>query len=218
MKNLELLYDKYPILKDINEHNEKIIDKNAQFKMLYSNEYISSAKGVCQGILFVASGTLKIQRLSEDGEETSLYDIKEGDICHEALSCLLDFRSLNIVGTAILDSIICIIPIDIVKQYLLKDSEFLKYIYEDLYRKFNVVIEKREEKNHNSLQTRLIKTLISKNSKIIYGTHRDLALEIDSTREVVSRNLKLIEKEEYIKIERGKITILKDLNEFLSTI
>ena len=86
-------------------------------------------------------------------------------------------------------------------------------MYEDLYKKFNIIIQKREDKNHNSLQTRLIKLLISKNSKIIYGTHRDLALEIDSTREVVSRHLKLIEKEGYIKIERGKIIVLKDLNE-----
>ena len=75
------------------------------------------------------------------------------------------------------------------------------------------MIQKREDKNHNSLQTRLIRLLISKNSRVIYGTHKDIALEIDSTREVVSRHLKLIEKEGYIKIERGKIVILKDLNQ-----
>ena len=112
-----------------------------------------------------------------------------------------------------MNSTICIIPIEIVRNYLIKDLQFLKYMYEDLYEKFNIIIQKREDKNHNSLQTRLIKLLISKNSKIIYGTHRDLALEIDSTREVVSRHLKLIEKEGYIKIERGKIIVLKDLNE-----
>ena len=216
MSNLEILYDKYPILKIINDNNENIIDKSAKFNRLELNEYISSANGTCKGILFVVSGRIKIQRLSEDGDETSLYEIKEGELCHEALSCLLNFKPLNIIGTAVINSTICIIPMEIVKDYLFKEAEFIKYMYEDLYRKFNIKIKKREDKNHNSLQTRLIRLLISKNSRVIYGTHKDLALEIDSTREVVSRNLKLIEKEGYIKIERGKIIIKKDLNEIFN--
>lgn len=213
MSNLEILYNKYPILKIINDNNENIIDKSAKFNRLELNEYISSANGTCQGILFIVSGRIKIQRLSEDGDETSLYEIKEGELCHEALSCLLNFKPLNIIGTAVINSTICIIPMEIVKGYLFKEAEFIKYMYEDLYRKFNIMIQKREDKNHNSLQTRLIRLLISKNSRVIYGTHKDIALEIDSTREVVSRHLKLIEKEGYIKIERGKIVILKDLNQ-----
>ena len=60
-----------------------------------------------------------------------------------------------------------------------------------------------------------IKLLISKNSKIIYATHNELAFEVDSAREVVSRNLKRIEKRGYIELERGKILILKDLKEIL---
>ena len=56
---------------------------------------------------------------------------------------------------------------------------------------------------------------MSKNSKSIYATHSELAFEIDSTREVVSRSLKKIEKQGFIKMLRGKIQILKDLNELL---
>ena len=58
---------------------------------------------------------------------------------------------------------------------------------------------------HESLESRLIRLLINKNSKIIYATHSELAFEIDSVREVVSRKLKSIEKRGYIKLERGKI-------------
>ena len=57
--------------------------------------------------------------------------------------------------------------------------------------------------------------LINKNSKIIYATHSELAFEIDSAREVVSRKLKNIEKRGYIKLERGKIVIIKNLKEIL---
>lgn len=93
------------------------------------------------------------------------------------------------------------------------DDEFLLYIYEDLYGKFSAVLENKENMIHESLETRLIKLLISKNSKIIYATHSELAFEVDSVREVISRNLKSIEKRGYIKLERGRIIVLKDLNE-----
>lgn len=88
-------------------------------------------------------------------------------------------------------------------------------MYKDLYNKFNIVIENKERIIHESLESRLIRLLINKNSKVIYATHSQLAFEIDSVREVVSGKLKGLEKSGYIKLERGKIVILKELNEVL---
>lgn len=209
------LFKVYPILKAINEKNNNVIKNNMQIKTLFANENISSAKGICGGVVFVVQGKIKIQRINKEGEETNLYDIKEGELCHEAFSCLLNYKSLNIVGTSLVDSTLVMISVEVVKEYLLKDSEFLSYMYSDLYKKFSNIIDKREEKIHEPLEKRLIKLLLNKNSNIIYATHKDLALEIDSTREVVSRKLKHIEKMGYIKLQRGKIVIIKDLNTFM---
>jgi CRP/FNR family transcriptional regulator len=185
---------------------------------VYSDEYVSSTDGTCQGILFVINGTIKIQRINKNGGETNLYNLEQGQFCHEALSCLSSLDSLNITGKAIQDSKVCIIPFDTVRKYFIQDNEFLLYMYKDLYGKFNSVIENKEEMIHESLESRLLNFLINKNSKIIYVTHSQLAFEVDSVREVVSRKLKSIEKKGYIKLERGKITILKDLKEILNKI
>ena len=193
-KDIKSLYDMYPVLKKIDENNNEIISTQAIFKTVYSDEYVAGAEETCQGVLFVIKGTIKIQKINKDGEETNLYNIKQGEFCHEALSCLSNLESLNIAGKAIQDSKVCIIPFDIVGRYFIQDNEFLLYMYKDLYKKFNTVIENKEEMIHESLETRLIKLLISKNSNIIYATHNELAFEIDSVREVVSRRLKSIEK------------------------
>ncbi len=214
-KDMRSLYDIYPVLKKIDENNNEIISTQAIFKTIYSDEYVAGAEETCQGVLFVIKGIIKIQKINEDGEETNLYNIKQGEFCHEALSCLSNLKSLNIAGKAIQDSEVCIIPFDIVGKYLIQDNKFLLYMYKDLYNKFNAVIENKEEIMHESLEVRLIKFIIDKNSKIIYITHSELAFEVDSVREVVSRKLKSIEKRGYIKLERGKIVILKDLNEIL---
>lgn len=127
----------------------------------------------------------------------------------------MNCKSLNIIGKAIQDSKICIIPFDVVNQYLLQDTLFLQYIYKDLYSKFKTIINSKEEVKHESLTNRLVKLLIDKKSKNIYLTHNDLAFELDSSREVISRKLKELEKKGYLKLSRGKIQIQKDLNEML---
>ena len=215
LENIKALFESYPILSNINKKNNEVINKQAIFKTLYADEYVNSAEGTCLGILFVIKGTIKIQKINSEGEETNLYNIRQGEFCHEALSCLAHFESLNIIGKAIQDSEVCIIPLEIVRLHFMRDNEFLSYIYEDLHKKFKSILENKEEIIHESLETRLVKLLINKNSSIIYATHSELAFEIDSAREVVSRKLKNIEKRGYIKLERGKIVIIKNLKEIL---
>ena len=209
------LYEAYPILAQIDKSNDNLISERAIFKKLYCDEYLTTEEDECIGFLFVISGSIKIQKLNEKGEETNLYNVERGQLCHEALSCFMNCHSLNITGRAVQDSIICIIPFDIVNKYLLYDSSFLQYIYKDLYNKFKIIINAKEDVKHESLSNRLIKLLIAKRSKNIYLTHNDLAFELDSAREVVSRKLKALEKMGYLKLNRGKIQIEKDLNELL---
>lgn len=215
-KNIEVLYKAYPVLKEINEGNNGIIEKNIFFKQVNAEEYLLSTANNCPGLLFVIRGIVKIQRINLDGGETNLYNIESGDLCHEALSCLLKYQPLDIVGKALIDSEICILNFDIVKTVLLKDNSFLQYMYQDIYRKFGMIIENKEKIMHEDLETRLLKLLISKKSNIIYAKHSELALEVDSTRESVSRKLKTIESLGYINITRGKIVVLKDLKELLN--
>lgn len=209
------LYEAYPILEEIDKFNDGIILKNTVYKEMFADEYLSTYGGGCSGFIFVISGNIKIQRINEDGEETNLYDIGRGQLCHEALTCFVENKPLNIIGKAIQASVICIVPFEVVNKYLLSDVRFLKHVYKDLHDKFNLIIGTKEEIKHESLRNRLIKLLMKSSSNIVYTTHSELAFELDSAREVVSRKLKELEKQGYILVSRGKITILKDLKQII---
>ena len=162
--NIKLLYELYPVFKKIDENNNGIIAEKAHFNTLDAEEYFSSVKDVCRGIIFVLKGNINIRRVNSEGDETNLYNITDGELCHEALSCVLKYKSLNIVGTAVQKSTVCIIPIEIINKYLITNNEFLSYMYKDIYEKFTYIIEKRENKNHKSLEERIISYLVKKNS------------------------------------------------------
>jgi CRP/FNR family transcriptional regulator len=214
-ENLELLYKSYPVLLEINKRNSGIIENNISFRKVIAEEYLLFSANTCPGFVFVIKGLVNIQKINLDGEETNLYNIKSGDLCHEALSCLLNYQPLNILAKALVDSHIAILDFEIVKKVLLQENIFLQHMYQDIHRKFCFIIENKEKILHEDLETRLLKLLISKNSKLIYTKHSELALDIDSTRESVSRKLKYIESLGYLTLSRGKIVILKDLNELL---
>lgn len=213
--NVKELYNAYPVLKKIDKSTNGIITEKSVFKELLANEYLSTYGTGCVGFIFVLSGDIKIQRVGYEGEETNLYNIGRGQLCHEALSCFLRCEPLNIIGKATQDSRIMLIPFEIVEKYLLNSTDFLKEMYRDLHYKFNLIIGTKEEVKHESLQRRLVKLLISKESKNIYATHAELAFELDSAREVISRKLKELEKEGYLKLTRGKIQVVKELKELI---
>ena len=214
-RKIDSLYEVYPLLKILDEKSDGILSQNAVFKTLNMDQYLSNDGEGCMGFIFIVKGLIKIQRMNAGGKETNLYDLKEGQLCNELSNCFKEEDNLNICARALVDSEICVIPCGIAKRYLKQDIKFLRYMYNDRYRKHQIIIRDKESNRHESLEKRLVKLLMSKNSKSIYATHSELAFEIDSTREVISRSLKKIEKQGFIKMLRGKIQILKDLNELL---
>ena len=82
------LYKAYPILEQIDNYNKGALVERALFKELLADELLNTTEDKCVGFLFVISGTIKIQKINEKGEETNLYNIEKGQICHEALSCM----------------------------------------------------------------------------------------------------------------------------------
>lgn len=214
-ERINSLYEVYPLLKVLDENNNGILSQSAVFRTLNTNQYMSNDGERCKGFIFIVKGIIKIQRMNAGGKETNLYDLKAGQLCSELSNCFKEEDNLNICARALVDSEICIIPCGIVRKYLKQDINFLRYMYNDLYRKHQIIVRDKESNRHESLEKRLVKLLISKNTKSIYVTHSELAFEIDSTREVVSRGLKKIEKQGFINMSRGKIQIVKDLKELL---
>lgn len=203
----ESLYKAYPILKDINEKNKNRLDQAFIFRYLERGEYLQGKE--CPGVVFIVKGKIKAEKVDLEGRQTNLYEIKEGELCHESLSCHLKCESLEVMGYAIVDTLVAVLPREITDKYLLNDIEFMKYLYKNLYNKFRMIIGHKESMIHESIEERVLKYLDQRGKNIIYTTHQEIALELGSSREVISRKLKQLENEGYIELGRGKIKRLR---------
>lgn len=201
----EQLYKVYPILKEMDEKTREAITTYFNYRTIKSGEPLKGDQ--CPGLIFILQGSVKIERINEQGGQTSLYTIHAGELCHESLSCYLTCQSLEIVGYAIVDTQIAVLPHEVVRAHLLNDVVFMQYAYKKLYHYFQQLIGAKEAIIHQSVEERLLKFLKDKNTPIIYTTHQEIAIDIGTSREVVSRKLKKLEEEGYVKVERGKIKI-----------
>lgn len=209
------LVNTYSFLKELEEEVLEDILSKIIFNKYKMGDEIFNNKVSCIGFSFILEGRIRIYKLSEDdGREITLYRISKGDSCFNTILCALTDSSQLSFAQVEENAIIGILPMDYFKKLLINNPSFLKYIFKNLYGKFEDVVEGLEKVTFNSIESRIIdyfKTKINENNgaKIIYTTHEKIAIDIGSSREVVSRNLKDLEKRGILELGRGKIKILK---------
>lgn len=206
------LLKSYPFLRDVENEVLDLI-----FKRIIVNNYeigqnIFSDKVSCIGFSFILEGRLRIYKIGDDGKEVTLYRIGKGDSCFNTILCALTDSDEISFADVEENALIAILPMDLFKKYLVNNSSFLKYMFKNLYNKFENVVEGLEKVTFDSIENRLInyfnvKLEDNNGARIIYTTHEKIAADIGSSREVVSRSLKALEKRGLLELGRGKIKI-----------
>lgn len=161
----------------------------------------------------VISGSIRVSRIDESGKEILLYFIRDKESCFLSITASLN-NNFSYVDSlrAVIDEPTVLVSINdeqirrwneeyrtwrafTAKIYNLRFGEFFSIID-------NVVFKKVDEKLLAKLNE------LSKNSSTIRITHQELAFQIGTAREVVSRLLKTLEKDGKVELSRGKIKII----------
>ncbi|MCH4284915.1 MULTISPECIES: Crp/Fnr family transcriptional regulator [Bacillota] len=198
MKDIQLYY---PVLDQYTQIQE-LACIQVKAKEILKQPYMQ-----CAGFPLLTKGALRITQILENGEESFLYDLKPGDYCHEVMNCLIKQNSGNIKSMALVDSTIYLVSPAFFQNVLMKDAAFLLAVYSDAITKMHKLMANNQLKNE-SVEERLLGYLISQTTSRIYVTHKDIAFELHSAREVISRKLKEYEQYGWVVLGKGKIEII----------
>lgn len=206
------LLKNYPFLKDLDNEVLEIILKRVLVNNYERGQNVFSNNVSCIGFSFILEGRLRIYKIGDDGKEVTLYRIGKGDSCFNTILCALTDSDEVSFADVEENAVIAILPMDLFKRYLINNNSFLKYMFRNLYNKFENVVEGFEKVTFSSIENRIIdyfnlKLANNNGAKIIYTTHEKIAADIGSSREVVSRSLKGLEKRGILELGRGKIKI-----------
>lgn len=173
--------------------------------ILREDAYINS-------IPILLSGALKVTRRDAEGREILIYYIKPGESCVMSLLGSMYEEKSHIQAIAEEDSELLIIPISSSSQWIKEFPEWSAYFFRIFQKRFEELLLVVDSVAFKKMDTRISDFLIKKgeisNSKTIQITHQQIADELGTVREVVSRILKQLEKEGQIKLGRNQITLL----------
>ncbi len=172
-----------------------------------------------KSIPIIARGSVKVMRTHDDGREILLYYIKTGESCVMSILGGLHNDTSKVKAIAEEETEILFIPNNKLASLIKDYPEFLNYIFRLYHKRFEEFLDIINDIAFKKIDERLLeliqkKTELYKDSTISI-THEQLANELGTARVVVSRLLKQIEDFGLVRLGRNKITVLKDLDDFL---
>jgi len=210
------------ISKEDIKHLEKIfpfwldMKQNDRAKIILSSRILSLKKNSIffnshelDGLLFLKSGKLRFFLSSLDARELPLYYLNNMEIeffenfTDKTISTILDIAFIVEKNSEIL-----LIPYSVLNLFRDKYSIMEKFLHNLTREKLSKSLLSLQNILLIPLKDRLLNFLYSLNKTEIFLTHEEIAKNLGSSREVISRNLKILEKENFLKINRKKIIIL----------
>ena len=161
----------------------------------------------CAQYFFVLEGSAKVFARSTNGKEVLLYRIEPESICLLTASCLLGNKAFPAEAIAETELKVRVINKTTFDLLMNESPEFRDKVLSGFGKRMNDLIATIQKLELESVEQRLVKFLLMQPLNIITTTHQQIADEIGSAREVVSRHLKRLEEQQLLKLGRGHITL-----------
>lgn len=190
----------------LNEIDElgSLIEFKANDVMIDLNQFI-------KGMPILLSGAIKIMREDFDEGELLLYFLEKGDTCAMTMACCLGDKQSKIRAVAETDGELVMIPIVKMDEWLVKYPSWRRFIFDSYNNRMEEMLVAIDNLAFNDMNERLKKYLLDVASinkgKVVVKTHQEIAYELNTSRVVISRLLKALEKEGFLQLNRNEITI-----------
>ena len=205
------LIKSYPVIQEAGKEFQEQFKQYAVLKNIPAGEFIFLEKDNCTFFALLLSGRVRVFKEGESGREVTLYRFEKGESCILTVSCILSDSLYPALAVAEEDSEAFLIPANVFREWVSRFDPWRKYVFEILAKRLSSVIMVVEEVAFRRVDSRIAELLINEADKgqTVHLTHQQIAAEIGTSREVVSRILKDLELEKLISSGRGSISILK---------
>ena len=185
-----------------------------EIKIFKEGEIIMDYGKYIRMMPLILTGTIKVMRMDENGNEILLYYLSSNESCSMAYSCCIESKKSEVKAIAEDDVELIAIPQIKLDDWLCKYPSWKNYIMRSFNERFLELLKSIESIAFHKLDERLIAYLKEKQrlsgSSVIKASHYLIADELATSRVVVSRLLKQLENDGRILLYRNEIKLLKE--------
>lgn len=167
------------------------------------------AGDTCENFVLVIDGSIRVQMVSESGNEVVLYRVEEGQSCILTTTCLFANEKYHAEGITESEVRAVTIPVKAFQMALANSDGFREFVFSSYGQRMTNLFLLIDAITFGRMDIRLADTLLmlANNNPELHITHFDLARELGTAREVISRLLKDFERRNWLQLRRGEITI-----------
>jgi CRP/FNR family transcriptional regulator, anaerobic regulatory protein len=190
----------------------EILDKNAIERIFHAGEVIVRSGQYIKSTVLVISGRIKIYRESDEGGEFLIYYLGPGDACAISLICALQSQVSEITAKAVEETDVIMLPVQLMDELMSKFKSWSHFVIQTYRSRFDEMLTVIDNIAFRNMDERLefyLKRAKTDAGQILLNlTHQQIADDLNSSREVISRLLKKMEQLGNIKLNRNSIEII----------
>lgn len=203
------LYDKFQYLFETELINE--ICKHGRLKQFKEGETLIDIGTLITHMPLVIQGSIKVMTEDEQGDELLLYFLEYGETCAVTLNCCTRAKKSSIRAIAETDGEVLFIPVQKMEDWMVSYKSWRAFVLDSFNERLNEMLGAIDSLVFRSLEERLKKYLHDKawvnKTGILQVSHAEIAHDLHTSRVVISRLMKRLEQEEFIKQSRNRVVV-----------
>ncbi len=202
----------FPSLKENRDKAWRVTSGKAMRMQVKRGSVLFRDGDACNGYVLVVSGAIRVQKIDPQGHEIVLYRVEEGQSCMLTTTCLMAHQQYPAEGIAESDVDMVLLPLDAFDSALAGSPAFRQFVMANIGNRISDLMLLLEDVAFGRKDVRLAAFLLKnakQNGDVLELTHRQLAVELGTAREVVSRLIKDFERKGLVNLGRNRITVLQ---------
>ncbi|MDQ7025899.1 MAG: Crp/Fnr family transcriptional regulator [Anaerolineae bacterium] len=199
-----------PLIQRLNPQMKRDFQQIAYYARIPSGRDIFAQGDDVDAIALLLSGAVRVYKISESGREITLYRFSSGESCILTANAILNNQSFAALATVEEDAEAIMIPAATFRHWVNQHELWREFVFGLLSQRLARVIEIVDEVAFGRMDIRVAKFLIERTEaqNPLITTHQEIAAELGSSREVISRILSSLASQGFIQMERGSIEVV----------
>lgn len=188
------------------------IAQNATLKSFVPGDVLMRTGQYFKSTMLLVKGRIKVYKESGDGSEFFTYYIEPGGACALSMICAARQEQSELMARVVEDTELILIPIQLMDTMMMNYRSWYYFVLETYRNRFEELLQLIDHTVFRGLDERLEyylkKQSIALNSNELKITHEEIANDLGTSRVVISRLLKSMEREGKIRLNRGGVMII----------
>jgi len=200
------------LFKQFEPELQKKIQQVGHVRKFKEDEYLMYTGQPIHSAVLVVDGIIKVFREDDEGNEIFMYNLHPGEACAISMTCAAKNLNSQIMAKALVDTTVIAIPIELMDEWASKYKSWYQFVLGTYRNRFEELLEMLDQIAFKNLDERLLWYLRqhqkSLKSNVIKISFTQMALELNSSREVISRLMKKLADTGQIKLGKNQVEII----------